>query len=166
MFTEKDWIKNSCSSINEKFISIRPCSGYTMSVIDFTQPEFLFDISVSDEDLGKAVVESLKNSRFLELEKAYELEDICKEHYPKWVAQLMERYGYKTKRALFRGMNSCSIELEDKTITIRPSHHDQLEGWSGNAITERNKVHIPFDAPHSEIGAALRLAFSRCTSKF
>jgi hypothetical protein len=166
MFTEKDWGKSASSLMNEKFITIQSYSGYSLSVIDFTQPEFLFDVSVSDEELGKAVVESLKNSRFLELEKARALRKITDENYPKWISRLMEKYDYKTKRTLFKNMLNCSIELEEGTIIIGPSHHDQLEGWSGNNRTERNKVLVPFTAPHAEIGAALRLAFSRCTSKF
>jgi hypothetical protein len=129
-------------------------------------PEFLLDVCASDEELGKAVVESLKNSRFLELEKAYELYDICKENYPKWISSLMEKYGYKTKRAFFKNMLSCGMRLKGDVIVIRPSHHETLEGWGSGKITEKDYVHVPFTAPYAEIGAALRLAFSRCTSKF
>jgi hypothetical protein len=166
MFTEKNWEKRLTAKINDKFISIIPYSGYSLSIADFTQPEFLLDPSISDGELGRAVLESLKNSRFLELEKSYELEDICKENYSKWVVNLMEKYGYKTKKALFKNMLSCSVRLEDGILVIRPSHHEKLEGWGGNDETERNKVYVPFDAPPAEIGAALRLAFSRCTTKF
>jgi hypothetical protein len=166
MFTEKAFVKRSSSKINNKFINIESYSGYSLKFSDPEAPEFLFDITVSNEDLGKAVLESLKNSRFLELEKAYELEEICQENYPKWIAGLMERYGYKTKRALFKDMNSCDIVLRDQTIVIEPCHHETLEGWGSGKITAKDYVHVPFDAPPAEIGAALRLGFSRCTSKF
>ena len=166
MFTKKTHVKRSSAKVTNKFINIETYSGYSLKFSDPEAPEFLFDISVSDEELGKAVVESLKNSRFLELEKSYELEDICQENYPKWVSRLMEKYGYKTKRAFFKEMNSCDIVLRDRTIVIEPCHHEQLEGWGSGKITEKDYVHIPFDAPYADIGAALRLGFSRCTSKF
>jgi hypothetical protein len=166
MFTEKDWKKTSSAVMNENFINIGTYSGYSLSFADPETSDFSFNISVSDEELGKAVVESLKNSRFLELEKAYQLYDLCKESYPQWVAGLMEKYGYKTKRALFKNMLSCGMRLENGVIIIRPSHHETLEGWGSGKITEKDYVHVSFDAPPEEIGAALRLAFSRCTTKF
>jgi hypothetical protein len=166
MSTENDWMKNSSSKMSDKFFVIGSYSGYSLEFLDPEAPEFLLNIMASDEELGKAVVESLKNSRFLELEKARELRRITIENYPKWVAGLMEKYGYKTKRALFKNMLSCGMRLENGVIIIRPSHHETLEGWGSGKITEKDYVHVTFDAPPAEIGAALRLAFSRCTTKF
>ena len=78
----------------------------------------------------------------------------------------MTRYGYKTKRALFKNMLSCGVTLQEGTIIIRPSYHDQLEGWSGGRFTEKDYVRVPETASPAEVGAGLRLAFSRCTSKY
>ncbi|MBP9693427.1 MAG: CdiI family contact-dependent growth inhibition immunity protein [Alphaproteobacteria bacterium] len=60
-------------------------------------------------------------------------------------------------------MKSCGINLDQGLITIRPSHHEKLEAWSGEGIDKRDYVNIPHDSEPSQIGAALRLAFSRCT---
>jgi hypothetical protein len=75
----------------------------------------------------------------------------------------MQRYGYKTKRALFKNMKSCSVEVDDGMMTIQPWHHEKLEGWSGNGISKEDYVVIPANSTPGEIGEALRLAFSRCT---
>ena len=60
-------------------------------------------------------------------------------------------------------MMSCGLACKDGTIIIRPSHHKQLEYWSGEGFTESDYIKLPADSPPEEIGAALRLAFSRCT---
>ncbi|NDL44379.1 contact-dependent growth inhibition system immunity protein, partial [Photorhabdus laumondii] len=45
-----------------------------------------------------------------------------------------------------------------------PSSHEKLEGWSGDGISVADYVVIPADSSPEEVGAALRLAFSRCRS--
>jgi len=60
-------------------------------------------------------------------------------------------------------MKSCGIELDGNIIIIRPSYHEKLEAWGGNGFTEKDYVKIPVDSSLAEIGAGLRLAFSRCT---
>lgn len=84
-------------------------------------------------------------------------------YYNEWVAQVMGRFEYQTKRALFKDMKSCSVDALDGVVTIRPSHHEKLEAWSGKGIAEKDYIVISSHSPHEEIGAALRLAFSRCT---
>jgi len=44
-----------------------------------------------------------------------------------------------------------------------PSHYEGLEEFSNKGIAEDQHVKIPTSSGHAEIGAALRLAFSRCT---
>lgn len=76
---------------------------------------------------------------------------------------LMEKYGYKTKRALFKDMKNCSIHCINDLIIISPTHHEKLESWSGKGINESDNVVISVNESPAEIGAALRLALSRCT---
>jgi len=84
------------------------------------------------------------------------------ERYAEWTKDLMARYGYKTKRALFKNMKNCSIAKMSGVITIKPSHHEKLERWTSEK-DEFEDVVIPAESTPAEIGAALRLAFSRCT---
>jgi len=121
---------------------------------------------VSDEMLGAAVVDCLSRSRFLDTEESraalYNLEN-GQRNYLAWIERLMQFGGYKTRRALFKQMMSCGIEQEGDTITIRPTHHEKLEGWSGKGFSPADYVVVPASASPAEIGAALREAFRRCT---
>lgn len=60
-------------------------------------------------------------------------------------------------------MKNCSVELVKDTLIIQPSHHEKLEAWSGKGITESDYVVVSVNSSPGEVGAALRLAISRCT---
>lgn len=157
------WRSRISAKNNADFISIKPYSSYSLAVADPEATEYFFDLNVSDEILGKAVLDSLRQSRFLSFEEEGYLMENAEKNYKDWVQKLMDQYGYKTKRALFKNMHNCGIESQNGIITIRPSHHEKLEAWDGEGFTEEDHVKIPADSPPAEIGAALRLAFSRCT---
>ncbi|MDX3995096.1 contact-dependent growth inhibition system immunity protein [Pseudomonas aeruginosa] len=64
---------------------------------------------------------------------------------------------------MFKDMKNCSVELVKDTLIIQPSHHEKLEAWSGKGITESDYVVVSVNSSPGEVGAALRLAISRCT---
>lgn len=163
---------------NGDFICVETWSGYRgVDQLDDKGKQHLLVPDASDEVLGTAVLDAMAHSRFVlpaprtdvwihpEVEFDMELYDYKKsiERYAAWTKALMERYGYKTKRALFKEMKSCSIESKNGVIDIRPKHHEKLEGWSGEGITEEDHIKLAANSSAAEIGAALRLAFSRCT---
>lgn len=162
----KEPIWKPCVSANDNgdFISIHSYSGYRLAFIDPEAPEYLSNTNISNEDLGLIIIEALKKSRFLPYEEACALESkFDQDYYSNWVKNLMSQYGYKTKRALFKNMRNCNIDCHQGIITIRPSHHEKLEAWSGQGISERDYVKVLENKSPAAIGAALRLAFSRCT---
>ncbi|HAW1086600.1 TPA: CdiI family contact-dependent growth inhibition immunity protein, partial [Escherichia coli] len=115
--------------------------------------------------LGEEILQALSDSRTLDvLEDRVAFFDLekSKEQYAAWIATLMEKYGYRTKRALFKNMKKVGIHLVNDVITIRPSFHEKLEAWSGNRINESDYVVLPADSSPTEIGSGLRLALSRC----
>ncbi|VUS21842.1 Immunity protein CdiI-o11 [Klebsiella spallanzanii] len=77
------------------------------------------------------------------------------ERYLGWVKDIMDKFGYKTKKSLFKKMNSCSITQLDGMITFRPTIHEKLEGWSGDRIDEKDYVVISDTSSSEDIGAAL-----------
>lgn len=157
------WKARASAKNNGDFISIKTYSGYSLAIGDPTVPEYLLEPHASDEEVGTAVLKALQQSRFLSFEEEGDLMENATPNYKAWVEKLMKQYGYKTKRALFKNMKSCGIDQNKNVITIRPSHHEKLEAWDGEGFTESDYVKIPADSPPAEIGAALRLAFSRCT---
>lgn len=80
----------------------------------------------------------------------------------KWVQDLISQYGYKSRRELFKDMKHCSVMCTKGQITINPSRHEKLKAWGGKGIKDSDHVVLPVDSSPAEIGAALRLALSRC----
>jgi hypothetical protein len=56
-------------------------------------------------------------------------------------------------------MNNCCIYLKNGTIKISPNNHEKLKAWSG--IRDADVI-LSLNNTPEEIGAGLRLAFSRC----
>jgi hypothetical protein len=152
---------------NDKFLCIGTYSGHGRYQADPGASKQLLSPNVDDFALGKAIRESLSCSRFIPLEEIGEFFDPnrTKAQYEQWVAEMMQRYGYKTRRALFKQMLSCGAEERDGIITFAPSSHDRLEGW-GRTKTDIAEGMIDETIAATEspdaVGAALRQAMSRC----
>ena len=154
------------ANMNDELLTVSTWSGYRMQTGDPSGVQYDFRVDASDELLGSAILDCLSRSRFLDTEESRaELFDFetGQRNYLNWIERLMQFGGYKTRRALFKQMARCGIEQEDGTITIRPTHHEKLEGWSGQGFTPADYVVVPASAVPAEIGAALREAFRRCT---
>ena len=149
---------------NTKGIIIQTRSGLRMTMIDHLFPPAIFDHDIDNETLGKAVIQALSNSRTFIYDspeyKDFFDEEKSQHRYDDWVAGLCEKLGYKTKRALFKKMKSCSIWLNNGRIKMSPSRQVKLEAWDG--ISGVEDVVLSLDNSPEEIGAGLRLALSRC----
>lgn len=165
------------AGINNELVYVITYSGYRSSRADPLGVEHYASPDISDQALGEAVLDALAHSRFVLPERREEVwihpeatfdrdlydNNLTIQRYKQWVGSTLERFGYKTRRALFKDMKKCSIESKEGQITIRPSHHEKLEFWSGKGISEKLCVTVPFESPPADIGAALRLVFTRCT---
>lgn len=153
---------------NQNFLLVVTQSGYTRRVNDYDYgKEYYLPITVDDETLGKAVLDCLQACRWITYEDNpeffYPLETIVP-RYKKWLAETMVKYNYKTKTKMFRNMDSCRTEMKEGIIKITPMHHEKLERWGREKDDGIEDVIIDANSTPAEIGAALKLAFSRCTS--
>jgi hypothetical protein len=148
------------AKFNREFFCIETYAHHRAQFRDPEGSQHFLPQDATDEALGAAVLDALAHSRFIPVEELHKWPSWNKPRYDAWVRQLMEHGGYKTKRALFKNMADCGIQRRGGEITISPSSHDKLEGWGGMPGAE---VIIPATSSAQEIGAALRLAFSRCT---
>ena len=155
--------KNAAALFNGDFFLIETCSGHRLLHDDPAGAQHYLDPRISDEVLGAAVLDAPGRSRFLPIEEARVLRQGAGERYEQWKGAVMARYGYKTKRSLFGDMARCSIRMTGNTIKIVPTNHDKLEGWGREKGDGIEDVVIPANSPATEVGAALRLAFKRCT---
>jgi hypothetical protein len=159
---------------NGDFLVIETYSGYRGGhCADYKGKQNFLAPDAEDTQMGDAVLDALAHSRLVlpapreglnfpaEVEFDSDLYDYKKniERYAAWTKTLMDRYGYKTKRVLFKNMLSCNISVENGMMKIRPMRQIKQEQWHGLGA---NDVDIPADSSPTEIGAALRLAFSRC----
>ncbi len=126
-------------------------------------PKFLTP-DTSDAALGVAILDALSFGRFLREHESvkYRDKDLQATYYDQLVRTLMDRHGYKNRRALFKNMQLCHVRRSDGIITIVPTNHDKLEGWGRTKSDGIEDVRISSSQPPAEVGAALRLAFTRC----
>lgn len=119
----------------------------------------------SDEVLGQAVNEALSCSRELSLRDLLCAirsvgRDEREAEYKQWTDRFMQRHGYASKRTMFKKMLHCRMVRRAGSLSISPSNHDSLEGWS--PLPETENVVIPSDSAAAEIGEAVRLSLARC----
>lgn len=157
--------KRATASLNREFICIETQSGRGLVGRDPDGSQSLLSTDVVDEVLGLAVLESLARSRVVSIDEYPQFfnPERRKDLYAQWINRLMERYAYKSKRALFKDMMNCGIKAVEGEITLSPQHHDRLESWSRKRGDGIEDIVIPASSTPAEIGAALRSAFLRCT---
>lgn len=163
---------------NGDFLLIETWSGYRgVDSRDHKGTQNFLAPDAVDAAAGEAVLDALAHSRWVlpvrkndsiypaGVEFDLDLYDykLNAERYAAWTKALMDRYGYKTKRALFKDMENCDIAVKNGVMKIRPLRHTKLEQWEGLGPNDAGAVEIPADSTPAEIGAALRLAFTRCT---
>ena len=161
-FTKQEWFYAEAYE-NQDFINISTFSYCGIRARDPDGENLLLSKNASNEELGQAALLALSKSRKIaqsEIATFFDRDNV-NQRYNNWVANLMDKYGYKTKRALFKKMMQCSIEIRDGVLTISPSIHEKLEGWGGG-LPKSDDVVLPINSSPEEIGAGLRLAFSRC----
>jgi hypothetical protein len=160
---DKSW---TYVKFNNDFIFVETYSGYFNCLPDPDGKKYFLPPSSTNGELGGSVLEALAVSRMIDPKESPDFFDFRGRvaiQYNEWVADAMIKFGYKTKRALFKDMKSCSVEAVGGLITIRPSHHEKLEAWSGKGINEKDYVVISSSSSPGDVGASLRLACSRCT---
>ncbi|WP_456311304.1 contact-dependent growth inhibition system immunity protein [Serratia proteamaculans] len=149
----------------KEFLCIDTYSGLGRVARDSVFPSRLLPPDAEDELVGAQILQALSNSRTLNaLEERVAFFDLekGKEKYAAWIAILMEKYGYKSKKALFKDMKNCGIHLVKNVITISPTRHEKLEAWGRTKGDGIEDVTLSTDSSPAEIGAGLRLALSRC----
>jgi hypothetical protein len=148
---------------NQEFFDVRTLSGYRTALWDPEGQHFQLPRTADDEALGEAVRRALEASRFLEPADMSALGSASEALYEQWVATSLETFAYGTRRRMFRGMLNCNIVRDREIVTLSPTRHEKLEGWSGDSFGPDDLVTLPITVSDVELGLALREAFSRCS---
>jgi hypothetical protein len=152
---------------NQDFTWVYTYSGRGLVAYDPQGKDVILGLDADDNALGVALSEALASSLFLSPKEAMKFLDYRTrgDEYKVRVKTLMEIHGYKNKSAMFKSMKTCSITQSKGTIEIRPTIHDALDGWGRTKNDGIEDVLVLAGSPFHEIGAALRLGFSRCLDK-
>ena len=147
----------------ERFISFEPLSGYSLVVREDEGYVIYLPPDAGDDALGAALLKVLDKSRFILPDDDPNLLEWRR--YRKcgqnWHKDVMRRYGYKTKRDLYKHMNWCRAKRSEGTISIQPHQRRDKPGeWRW--LPPEQKVVIPATRDAAAVGAALRLALDRC----
>ncbi|HVM60158.1 MAG TPA: contact-dependent growth inhibition system immunity protein [Verrucomicrobiae bacterium] len=156
------------ASGNLDFIHIQTASGENMSVADPLGTTHMLAPDASDEVIGAALLDCLSHSRFLPYEENrgfYDDMEASERRIDEWVKATMKQYKYRSRRALFFGVDVCTVEKYGGNIVIEPSCHVRSEFWVRRKTDAFEDVIIPDSSLPNEIGKALRVAFSRCTGE-
>ncbi|MGX8282129.1 CdiI family contact-dependent growth inhibition immunity protein [Xanthomonas oryzae pv. oryzae] len=126
------------------------------------------DPDVADSELGCLLRVTLAASRQVSVEDFHKILNsrIVQERAKEQEKWEMKNYGYKTKKAMLRSMDSCSVSalVESEEIKIQPMHQKSLDGYTARKDTGPFPLFVPNTATDAELGAALREGFKRCTS--
>lgn len=175
----KDVIRAAWAGVtaNARFICIETYSGYRSSRFDPKGATHYLDANVSELELGRAFLDALGRSRFVLPAVSgrvwthpdagvdadlYDYDSMLR-RYEDWVETTMGLYGYTSRRALFKSLKSCSATCQDGIINIQPMKKDKGEGWFVHPSQQDLSVSVAFGSSSEDVGAAVRLALSRCT---
>jgi hypothetical protein len=145
----------------QRFISVEPLSGYRIIQREDDGYVTYLEPVACDEALGRALLDSLARSRFIfPPDPAFSEAERYMRCYHNWQKDFMRRYGYKTKRDAYKNMDWCRAKKSEGKISIQPHQRDKPEYFRD--LPPEKTVVIPVTDDAEAVGAAVRLALSRC----
>ncbi|WP_197388766.1 contact-dependent growth inhibition system immunity protein [Ralstonia pseudosolanacearum] len=142
----------------------------TMSqgVLDYVDPDaapHYLEPGANDAEIGEALRSALRESKCVSTENFQSLfkSGVIQNAEQERSAGVMARYGYKTKRAMYKNMRCCWIKLQGGVIEIKPTFHKSMDSYAGLSSGGPEIIHLRDAVSDVELGAALREGFARCT---
>jgi hypothetical protein len=144
-----------------KFISVEPLSGVPGLMYQEEEPYRIYlDPDATNELIGCTLLTALDKSRFVDnTEPEFFDPDRATRVYENWEKDVMQRYDFKSKRDAYESLDWCEGQLFDGKIEIEP-HRRGSPGW--RSLPPEKTVVIPATDDAEAVGAAVRLALSRC----
>ncbi|WP_036116552.1 MULTISPECIES: contact-dependent growth inhibition system immunity protein [Luteibacter] len=156
--------RGASAYLKPEFILVDTFSGLGLMGRDPMGLSACLNADAEPEILGNAVKGALEKSRWLSLDEYptfFDWKERKKDEAAR-DAHLIEAFGYKTRKQLYRDMKCCSIYEADGIIVVSPTVHERLDAWTGEGIDQEDKVAVALSSSLKEIGDALILGFSRC----
>jgi CDI immunity protein len=146
-----------------KFISVEALSGVPGLMYQEDRPYRIYlDPDAANELIGRTLLTALEKSRFVDnAEPQFFDPDRATRVWENWEKDVMQRYGFKSKRDAYKSMDWCQGHMFDGKITIEP-HRRGSPGSGWRSLPPEKTVVIPATDEAEAVGAAVRLALSRC----
>lgn len=160
---KKQWVS---VDMNNDFINVKTLSGYTSCAIDTEGSNDFLSPYINNIELGDIIITALSKSRMIDPKDFgafFDREKLDKE-YKEWIAYCQKTYKYKTKKEMFKNMKHCSLYCVEDQLTIISWHQEKPGAFGPTKNKDADNVVIPADNSPEDIGKAVRLALSRCTS--
>lgn len=144
-----------------KFISVETLSGVPGLMYQENEPYrvYLYP-EATNEIIGRTLLTALDKSRFVDnTEPEFFDPNRATRVYENWEKDVMQRYGFKSKRDAYKSMDWCRGEMFDGKIEVEP-HRRGSPGW--RSLPPEKTVVIPATDDAGAVGAAVRLALDRC----
>lgn len=151
--------------LNEDFFEIITCSRGMLGYAEPSAPPHYLAPDVDNATIGATLRTALAASKRVSVEEFQKIfaSGVIQQLGEEREKVAMQKYGYKTKRAMYKNMDNCSVDVVDGKIKIQPMHHKTIDGYSA---TKDGPPPLVVDAlvSDAELGATLREGFKSCTS--
>lgn len=154
---------NASIYATEKFYCIKTSSGYRLLISDNLVSPIYFTKQVADAEFGHAIRHALSLSRLVDpKDHDFFNRDKVAVRYKLWIAEAIDMWGYKNRKALFKKMHFCSVNLLNNNITVTPYSHEKPEAWGSQGMKEEDDIILPSSVSDEMFGSAVKKAFLRC----
>ncbi|WP_367110490.1 contact-dependent growth inhibition system immunity protein [uncultured Psychrobacter sp.] len=149
---------------SEEFISVSASSLGSLYYFESTFKPIILDIDCTDEQLGRAVLSALEHSKQISIDEFSEgfNSGFFKEQYNKYIDSLMIRFGFKTKKQLFKKIKEVSISKIDDKFQLLSTHQNSLGSFS--ADNNSQTIVVEASTTPATLGKLTRDAYKECTS--
>lgn len=148
---------------NSVFTLIETYSGFRSGWADPEGQQIYLSPDASADSIGSALIKALEASRIFTLENLPIItREQHAERYEAWVKDVIQRYGFKNRAAMFKAMKSVDADVYHQKLHLLPTKHEKREAWGRSNSDKFEDVIISYPNQADAIGEAILLALSRC----
>lgn len=158
-------MKPSLVYFNDQYIEVTSWNYGGASVINLDFDPIILPRDIGVHNLGGSIRIALNASKKIspELLKELVFSPTTREKVENRTKEIMQLYGYKTKKRLFKNLRIVSIRLMDNQFVISTTHQDGLD-YSFTGIDNIGDFILDKNCSDEELGQTVKLAYEKCTS--
>lgn len=150
---------------NGSFFWIKTMSEGMLCYAEPDAEQHLLDADIEDAILGETIRKAFSASKVVSVPEFQKIfaSGIVQEKAEERRKFIMQQYGYKNKRALFKGMLSCSVYLKNEEIKLQATRQNGIDGYSADT-SDYNAI-ISNNVSDTELALAVKECLKHCKAK-